>query len=108
MRMRTKPSILIREIGSLLVRQVCSLIMHLSMYTPGTTPRARVGDLTYMKPIASPLEQMLGSNAPIIIGLYNNIIIPPLLSANIVYPDLWHVYHSNTIKSPPFASRYRW
>ena len=36
---------------------------------PGTTPRARVGDLTYMKSIASPLERILGSNAPII-GLF--------------------------------------
>ena len=31
---------------------------------PGTTTWARVGDLTYMKSIASPLERILGSNAP--------------------------------------------
>jgi hypothetical protein len=49
-------------------------IMHLS---PGTTPRARVGDLTYVKSIASPLERMLGSNAPI------RTVYFPLLSVNI-------------------------
>ena len=54
-------------IGALLCTYQC--------ITPGTTPRARVGDLTYVKSIASPLEQILGSNAPII-GLY----FPPYYS----------------------------
>jgi hypothetical protein len=37
-----------------------------------TTPRARVGDLTYMKSIASPLGRMLESNAPL-----RTIYFPP-------------------------------
>ena len=66
----------------------------------------RVGDLTYMKSIASPLEQILGSNAPII-GLYISPIICKYRSNP---PDPGHVYPSNTIKSPPFAMQWggRW
>ena len=47
-------------------------IMHLAINVlpqVATTHREGWGDLTYMKSIASPLEQILGSNAPIM-GLY--------------------------------------
>ena len=57
---------------------------------PQVTPRGRVGDLTYMKSIASPLERILGSNAPII-GLYISPIICKYWSNP---PDPGHVYPS--------------
>ena len=46
---------------------------------PGTTPQARVGDLTYMKSIASPLERILGS----IKCSHHRTVYFPLLSVNI-------------------------
>ena len=70
------------------------------MYFPRYHPTGKGGDLTYMKSIASPLEQILGSNAPII-GLY---FFPPIVKYRSNPPDPGHVHRSNTIKSPPFAS----
>ena len=69
-----------------LVKRNCTYqcIATLGIYHP--TGKGRGFD-RYMKSIASPLEQILGSNAPII-----GLCIPP---------DPGHIY---TIKSPPFAS----
>ena len=69
-----------------------------NVIAPGTTPRAKGGDLTYVKSIASPLERMLWSNAPI-----RTVYFHPIIWSN--PPNLGHVYWSNEIKSPPFASR---
>ena len=60
-----------------------------------TTPRARVGDLTYVKSIASPLERMLGSNAPI------KTVYFPLLSVNIdQIPLIWGMFIGQIQSNP--------
>ena len=62
---------------------------------PGTTPRARVGDLTYMKSIASPLGRMLGSNAPL------RTIYSPLLAINIdQIPLIWGMFYGQMRSNP--------
>ena len=92
------------QVSQMIVLWPASSVMHLSMYCPWpqVPPHGqRVGIWPYMKSIASPLEQILWSNAPIRTVYFRPIICKYWSNP----PNLGHVYWSNEIKSPPFASR---
>ena len=83
----------------------CMTLVRLCTYqciAPGTTPRARVGDLTCVKSIASPLEQILGSNAPI------KTVYFPLLSVNIDQIPLIQGMFIGQIRSNPHLLPVGW